>query len=66
MTLQADYAAQMLGLNTDHMPPNATYTTSQDEPNAKRPRSGDGPSPVRQTQVIQLQCSIARKIIGAF
>lgn len=60
MALQADYAAQVIGLNTDHMTPNellhhtqsAMFTTHAAEPNAtKRPMSRDGPSPVQQSQV---------------
>lgn len=62
MALQADYAAQMLGLNTDHMASNeapqhsqsAMYATQQpptDQQISKRPTSRNEPSPLRQSQV---------------
>lgn len=60
MALQADYAAQVIGLNTDHMAPNellqhaqsAMFATHPAESSSnKRPMSREGPSPVQQPQV---------------
>lgn len=58
MTLQGDYAAQMLGLNTDHMSSSEIMHHTQmlqhqqqSDANLKRSSSRDASPSLRQTQV---------------